>query len=201
MISLLRFLPLVLAALLPVACSFKTPAEPITALQAGKTFNRQGSFMLGPNDQLDIFVFGEERLSGRFTISPTGTLSFPLIAPMNVAGMNTTQLSRRLEGALDSYIKGPRVAVSIPSVRSFQVFFQGEVARVGAVNLTSETNLLQAISMAGGLNSFATGRLVLVRQIGHGKVKRYAMQYEDLLAGDNQVDSITLETGDVIVAE
>jgi polysaccharide export outer membrane protein len=183
------------------ACSSRIPADPISELQASKTFTRQGTFMIGPGDQLDIFVFGEEKLSGRFTVSPTGILAFPLINTLNVTGMSSQVLTKRLEAALDSYIKSPRVAVSLPSVKSFQVFFNGEVKRVGALNLSSETNILQALTLAGGLSDFATGRIVLVRQIGNSKVKRYALQYEDILAGDKFVDGITVETGDVIIAE
>lgn len=187
--------------LLMGACASRIPAEPITQLQANKTFTRQGTFMIGPGDQLDIFVFGEERLSGRFTISPTGILAFPLIPSFNVAGMSSTQLTKRLEMALESYIKAPRVAVSLPSVKSFQVFFGGEIKKIGALNLTSETNLLQALTLAGGLTDFASGRIVIVRQVGNSKVKRYAVNYEDILTGEKFVDAITLETGDVIIAE
>ncbi|MBC7531319.1 MAG: polysaccharide biosynthesis/export family protein [Oligoflexus sp.] len=191
----------VLAMGLSHACASRIPAEPVSQLQASKTFTRQGTFMIGPGDQLDIFVFGEEKLSGRFTISPTGILAFPLINTLNVTGMSSQQLTKRLEAALDVYIKAPRVAVSLPSVKSFQVFFSGEIKRVGGLNLTSETNLLQALTLAGGLSDFASGRIVLVRQIGNSKVKRYAMQYEDILAGEKFMDGITLETGDVIIAE
>ncbi|RYZ48777.1 MAG: hypothetical protein EOP07_25380 [Proteobacteria bacterium] len=183
------------------ACSSRIPADPVSELQASKTFTRQGTFMIGPGDQLDIFVFGEDKLSGRFTVSPTGILAFPLINTLNVSGMSSQVLTKRLEAALDTYIKSPRVAVSLPSVKSFQVFFNGEVKRIGALNLSSETNILQALTLAGGLTDFASGRIILVRQIGNSKVKRYALQYEDILAGDKFVDGITVETGDVIIAE
>ncbi len=183
------------------ACSYRIPAEDISQLQAGKTFNRQGNFLIGPGDEVDVFVFGEERLTGRFTVSPTGLLSFPLIAPMMVSGMTTAQLTRRLEVALQGLVKNPKVAVNVLGVRSFQVYFAGEVARVGVVQLTSETSFLQALTMAGGLSEFATGRLVLVRQLGNNKVRRFALRYEDVLTGERYLDNITLEAGDVIYAE
>lgn len=197
----MKYILFALLVSLASACSSRIPADPVSELQASKTFTRQGTFMIGPGDQLDIFVFGEEKLSGRFTVSPTGILAFPLINTLNVSGMSSQVLTKRLEAALDSYIKSPRVAVSLPSVKSFQVFFNGEVKRIGALNLSSETNILQALTLAGGLTDFATGRIILVRQIGNSKVKRYAMQYEDILAGDKFVDGITVETGDVIIAE
>jgi polysaccharide export outer membrane protein len=183
------------------ACSYRIPAEDISQLQAGKTFNRQGSFMIGPGDEIDVFVFGEERLTGRFTVSPTGVLAFPLIAPIAVSGMTTAQLTKRLESSLSGIVKSPRVAVSVLGIRSFQVYFAGEVQRVGAVSLTSETTFLQALTLAGGLSEFATGRIVLIRQLGNNKVRRFALRYEDILTGERYVDNITLESGDVIFAE
>ncbi|RZA12295.1 MAG: hypothetical protein EOP10_31615, partial [Proteobacteria bacterium] len=101
----MKYLWLIIAVTFINACATRIPAEPISQLQASKTFTRQGTFMIGPGDQLDIFVFGEERLSGRFTISPTGILAFPLINSLNVTGMSSTQLTKRLEGALEAYIK------------------------------------------------------------------------------------------------
>lgn len=197
----MKYLLFAMLLSLAPACSSRIPADPVSELQASKTFTRQGTFMIGPGDQLDIFVFGEDKLSGRFTVSPTGILAFPLINTLNVSGMSSQVLTKRLEAALDTYIKSPRVAVSLPSVKSFQVFFNGEVKRIGALNLSSETNILQALTLAGGLTDFASGRIILVRQIGNSKVKRYALQYEDILAGDKFVDGITVETGDVIIAE
>ncbi|MBC7659025.1 MAG: polysaccharide biosynthesis/export family protein [Chitinophagaceae bacterium] len=199
----MKLIGLLVLMMMPLwnACAYRIPAAPASELQATKTFTRQGTFMIGPGDQLDIFVFGEEKLSGRFTISPTGILAFPLLNTLNVTGMSSTQLTKRLETALASYIKVPRVAVSLPSVKSFQVYFSGEVKKIGSLNLTSETNILQALTLAGGLTDFASGRIVLVRQIGNSKVKRYALQYEDILGGEKFVDGITLETGDVIIAE
>ena len=183
------------------ACSYRIPADDITQLQAGKTFNRQGNFMIGAGDEVDVFVFGEEKLSGRFTVSPTGVLAFPLITPIPVAGMTTQQLTKRLESALESLVKNPRVSVSLLGIRSFQVFFGGEVRRVGAVPLNSETTFLQAITLAGGLTEFASGRIVLIRQIGNNKVRRFALRYDDILTGERYLDNITLESGDVIFVE
>ena len=183
------------------ACSYRIPAEDISQLQGGKTFNRQGNFLIGPGDEIDIFVFGEEKLTGRFTVSPTGVLSFPLIAPIPVVGMTTSQLSKRLDLALQGMVKNPRIAVNVLGVRSFQVYFAGEVKRVGAVQLTSETSFLQALTLAGGLSEFATGRIVLIRQLGNNKVRRFALRHEDILTGERFLDTITLEAGDVIYVE
>jgi polysaccharide export outer membrane protein len=182
-------------------CTFHIPAEDISQLQAGKTFTRQGGFMIGPGDEIDIVVYGEEKLSGRFTVSPAGILTFPLIAPINVIGMTAAQLTKRLESALDGMVKNPRVTAALLGVRSFSVFFAGEINRIGVVPLTSETTFLQAMTRAGGPTAFATGRIVLIRQVGNNKVRRFSLRYEDILTGEKYIDNITLESGDVIYVE
>jgi len=183
------------------SCTFHIPAEDISQLQAGKTFNRQGGFTIGPGDEIDIVIYGEERLSGRFTVSPAGILTFPLIAPINVVGLTVAQLTKRLESALDSMVKNPRVTASLLGVRSFSVYFAGEISRIGVIPLTSETTFLQAMTLAGGPTAFATGRIVLIRQVGNNKVRRFSLRYEDILTGEKYIDNITLESGDVIYVE
>ncbi len=183
------------------SCVFHIPAEDISQLQAGKTFNRQGSYLIGSGDEIDIVVYGEEKLSGRFTVSPAGVLTFPLIAPINVIGMTAAQLTKRLESALDGMIKNPRVTAGLLGVRSFSVYFAGEITRIGVVPLTSETTFLQAMTLAGGPTAFATGRIILIRQVGNNKVRRFSLRYEDILTGERYIDNITLESGDVIYVE
>ncbi len=197
------FIKAVLLGLLPLlaSCAFHIPAEDISQLQAGKTFTRQGGFMIGPGDEIDIVVYGEDKLSGRFTVSPAGILTFPLIAPINVVGMTASQLTKRLESALDAMIKNPRVTASLLGVRSFSVYFAGEIGRIGVIPLSSETTFLQAMTLAGGPTPFATGRIVLIRQVGNNKVRRFSLRYEDILTGEKYIDNITLESGDVIYFE
>ncbi|SMF13174.1 polysaccharide biosynthesis/export family protein [Pseudobacteriovorax antillogorgiicola] len=183
------------------SCSHYIDAEPLKNIQSGRTFDRQGTYRISPGDQVNVLVYGEDKLSGVFTISSTGFLSVPLIPPLQVSGLTTQQLNRKLGNALRSLIKSPRVSTSLTGAKNFQVYFTGEVNTVGAVNLTNETTLLQAISLAGGLNEFASGRIVLVRKIASKQVKRYATSYEDILSGSLQLDHLSLEAGDVIIAE
>ncbi|RYZ88828.1 MAG: hypothetical protein EOP04_08415 [Proteobacteria bacterium] len=201
----LRLSPLLLMlslSTLLTSCFFRIPAEDISQLQAGKTFDRQGGYLIGPNDELDIAVFGEESLTGRYTISPAGMLNFRLVSPINVNGMTPAQVTKRLEMALAGIVKRPRVTVALMASRSFNVYFSGQVTRVGTVSLTSETTFLQALTLAGGLTPFATGRIVLIRQIGDAKkVRRFSLRYEDILSGEKFLDSVTLESGDVLYVE
>ncbi|MFW7377341.1 MAG: polysaccharide biosynthesis/export family protein [Oligoflexus sp.] len=183
------------------ACSHRISAEDISKLQAGKTFDRQGVYRIGVGDEISVRVFGDQEISGNYIVSPTGFLHLPLIDPIQVAGLSSAQLTTRLKNALQRLIKDPRVTIALTGVRSFQVYFAGEVNRVGAVNLTNETSFLQAITLGGGLTEFASGRIVLIRKVDQNKVRRFSTTYERILAGKDSTDYITLESGDVIFAE
>ena len=183
------------------SCTHYIEAEPFSKIKSGRTFDRQGTYRMSPGDRVNVLVYGEDKLSGNYIVSSTGFLAIPLIPPLQVSGLTAQQLNRKLSNALRGIIKSPRVSTSLTGVKNFRVFFNGEVGSVGAVNLTSETSLLQAVSMAGGLTDFATGRIVLVRKVDSKNVKRYATDYDDILSGLYQLDHLSLEAGDIIIAE
>ena len=183
------------------SCSHYIDAEPLSSIKSGKTFDRQGSYRIGPGDEVNVLVYGEEKISGTYKVSTTGFLAIPLLPPMQVSGLTSQQLNRKIATALRSLIKSPRVTTSLTGIKNFQVFFTGEVNRIGAINLTNETSFLQALTLAGGLTEFASGRIVLVRKLSSNQIKRYSTDYDDILSGSAQLDRITLEAGDVVIAE
>jgi polysaccharide export outer membrane protein len=190
-----------ITALTGSGCAHRIEADDISQLKAGRTFDRQGSYRIGIGDEVSIRIFGDEEISGDYIVSPTGYLNLPLINPIQASGLTASQVTVKVRNAVRRLIKNPRVTVSLTGVRSFQVYFAGEVNRVGSVNLTNETSFLQALALAGGLTDFASGRIILIRKVGQNKIKRFATTYEEILTGDELTDYITLESGDVIYAE
>ena len=199
--KLLQLLITLTATLALSSCTHYIDAEPFSKVQSGRTFDRQGIYRISPGDQISVLVYGEDRLSGQYTVSSSGFLTLPLIPPIQVSGLTNQQLSSKLQTALRQMVKNPRVTTSLTGTKNFQVFFTGEVGSIGAVSLTNETTLLQALTLAGGLNDFASGRIVLVRKLRDKTIRRYATDYEDILSGEGQLDSLSLEAGDVIIAE
>ena len=182
-------------------CSHPITAEQIVGLRSGKNFDRAGSYNVGAGDVIFVKVFGEETLSGNYTISPTGILSVPLIAPLSVLGLAPHQLEDKLRSALTRVIKNPEVSVTVTEIRSLAVFFGGEVAKVGSLNLSNKTTVLQGIILAGGLTRFASERIVIIRRVDDMKTRRYETSWGALLDGTNNLDNTTLESGDIVIAE
>ena len=60
-------------------CAAAVPAQDLTRAVSGATFNRIGDYVISANDQINVKVFGQDNLTGTFTVSPTGSLTFPLV--------------------------------------------------------------------------------------------------------------------------
>jgi polysaccharide export outer membrane protein len=196
-----RAITLIMLVWTIAGCAPTIVAFDLTKAMAGTTFNRQGDYIIGGTDQLSVKVFGEEKMSGPYTVAPTGVLSFPLIGFIQAEGLTSIQLEGKLQQALRPYIKSPRVTVVVTSRDSYQVFFSGEVTRPGALKLENKTTLVQGLAAAGGLTKFASGRIVLLRHFADGQVQRYATTHQQLLSGKNRLDRFVLERGDVVHAE
>ena len=183
------------------ACTAAIPAADLAEAVAGSTFTRQGEYLVSATDQIVVKVYGQESLSGTYTVSPSGLVTFPLIGFIQASGQTALQLTDRLQRALQAYVKNPLVTVSVATRDSLQVFYSGEFNKPGVAVLGGRTTVLQGIAVGGGLTKFASGRVILLRQTPSGAVQRYATTYAKLLNGASGVDRITLERGDVLHAE
>lgn len=182
------------------SCVSSLPAEDIGQIRSGKSFNRLGEYVIGPGDTLQILVQNEESLTGTFVVSPQGSLKLPIVGEVPASGKSTKDLAINLRQRLRRYVKNPVVSVQSGPI-GITVYFTGETAKKGPVRLQGRRNLLEAISTAGGLTTFASERIILIRNQGNGVKKRYATTYEDILLGRNNLYFLYLEDGDYIHAE
>lgn len=192
---------LILCLAQATACTSAIPAGELSEAVGGSTFTRQGEYLISASDQVTVKVFGQESLSGTYTVTPSGLLTFPLIGFIQASGQTSLQLSERLQRSLQAYVKNPLVTVSVLTRDSLQIFFSGEFNKPGVAVLGGRTTVLQGIAVGGGLTKFASGRIVLLRQAANGAVQRYATTYAKLLSGRGNEDRVTLERGDVLHAE
>lgn len=197
----MKYILPIFAVMFLSSCMHRVPTFEISKLKSGKSFNRSGAFVIGPRDELNITVYGDDKLSGDYIVSNTGILNLPLIPPIDVTGLTALQVSKKLQVALKNVMKYPRVSVSITAFGSMRVYLLGEVRKVGFIELQGKTNIMQAVSMAGGLTDFATGRIVLVRNSSNNIAKRYSTSWDDVLDGKYSLDFKYLESGDTLFIE
>ena len=110
------------------------------------------SYLLGPEDLLTVRVFAADDIPDKpVQIDNDGTLTLPMIGPVHAAGLTVGQLQATLVTAYKKYFKEPRVSVQVNEFHSQPVSVAGNVLTPGVVQLRGNRNLMEVISMAGGL--------------------------------------------------
>jgi polysaccharide export outer membrane protein len=125
---------------------------PDTGRPAAGRAQALGSYILGPNDVIQISALDAEELGKNpIRIEPSGHISLPLIGRIHAAGLTVVQLEDELKARLKTYIIEPEVAVTITEFRGQPVSVLGEVNRPGIVQLEGRKTLVEVLSLAGGL--------------------------------------------------
>jgi len=157
------------------------------------------SYVIGPEDMLDISVWKEPDVSRVVPVRPDGRISLPLINDVAAAGMSPQQLASSVAEKLRKYLNEPQVTVIVTQINSQRVFVVGEVLRAGAFPLIPGMTVLQALSSAGGFTTFADVKKIHVMRLHDGKHIELPFNYRDVLKGDNPEQNIKLEPGDTVV--
>lgn len=117
---------------------------------------------IGAGDLLDVRVFGQAQLSGELRVSANGEIAPPFLAPLVAAGRTPAQTEQALTQAYGQLLQHPLVSVRVVEINSRRIAVNGEVARPGLYAFTGDLTLLEALSLAGGLDpSKASPRVYL----------------------------------------
>jgi polysaccharide export outer membrane protein len=134
--------------------------EPARALE-GCT----ASYVIGPEDVLDIAVWKNTEISRTVPVRPDGKISLPLLNDVQAAGLSPMQLRESLTKALSAYMPEPAVSVLVREVHSFKVTVIGQVKAPGRYELKDRATVLDVLALAGGPNEYAArNRIVVLRQ-------------------------------------
>jgi len=155
-------------------------------------------YLIGPGDTIGINVWKEESLSGPVTVRPDGYVTLPLINEVQVIGLTTSELRKKLEAKYKEFTIDPFVTVRIEKIASSEVFLVGQVTKPGAFPLTGNETVLQLITRAGGLGIFADRKNIRVVRREGDKITEYIIDYDAIIDGDLKQD-ILLRPGDRII--
>lgn len=164
---------------------------PATRVQGQQT---PQEYTLNPGDSVEIAVFGESDFSRVVTVGADGKIALPLIGDIQAAGLTTSQLTERLTAALKSYLKNPRVLVTVRDFHRPTVLLVGQVARTGPVQIQPGWTVLDVMGIAGVTPRAALRRATLTRR--NGQV--IALDLDRLLNKGDQSVNVAVEPGDVI---
>lgn len=122
-----------------------------------------GDYRIGPEDLLEVQVFGVDQLARTVRVNSFGMVSMPLIGALPVGGMTAQEAERMISRRLaESYLQDPQVSVFIKEYTNQRVTIEGAVAKPGIYPLRGETTLLRALAMAGGQGSLSDMSNVMV---------------------------------------
>lgn len=165
--------------------------DPMPASQAESTY------VIGADDTLYISVWKEPDLTETLPVRADGKISMPLLNDVQAAGLTPMQLSAALTDKLKKYVSDPRVTIVVTQMNSQRVYVTGEVLHPGAMNLTPDMTVLQALSSAG-FTQFANTKGIYVLRNQHGSETKLAVNYKKLIKGEGG-QNVALKPGDTIV--
>lgn len=155
-------------------------------------------YRIGAEDVLHVSVWENKELTIDVVVRPDGKISVPLIQDVHSEGLTAAELADLLRSRLEAFIKDPQVSVIVTQVNSPKIYVVGNVGRPGAYPLRSDMSVLQALSIAGGFNPFASARNIrIVRGAGVRQEVR-KINYNNLI-GEKGEGNYILEPGDTIV--
>src|ERR1700739_4016792 len=132
---------------------------------AEKVANKQETLLIGPGDLLEVDVLRESDLTQKVRVRDSGEVTLPLIGDVKVGGIAPSDAADEIAKAFvaGEYLKHPQVSVTILEFGTQSVSILGQVARPGAVTITTPRSLLDVLAMAGGLIETADRHITIER--------------------------------------
>ncbi|MBD8699486.1 polysaccharide biosynthesis/export family protein [Sphingomonas sp. CFBP 13714] len=179
------------------------PELPPAAYVANKELPGE-EYVIGPLDQLNIFVWRNPELSSKVQVRPDGRITTPLVNDMSAVGKTPAQLADDMKKALGEYVKNPIVSVIVENFSgtySQQVRIVGATEKPASIPYRANMTLLDAMIAVGGLSQYAAGNKArLVRyDRASGKQSEFSLQISNLLKKGDSSANVRLEPGDVII--
>jgi len=156
-------------------------------------------YRIGPGDVLEISVWKDESLSREVLVPPDGVISFPLIGDIDVRDLTVAGLRAEVQRKLADYVPDATVTVMLLKINSLTAYVIGKVNKPGVFPIDLETNVMQILAMAGGLNPYASaGKILILRHAG-GNTRQIPFNYKHVEQGKALDQNIVLKRGDVVV--
>jgi polysaccharide export outer membrane protein len=159
----------------------------------------EGSYLLGPEDIVKISVWKDEHLTQEVVVRPDGMISFPLVGDVLAAGRTIEDVRIELVKRLNKFVPNPHVSVLATKILSYKISVIGRVNKPGEFLVGHYTDVLQALSLAGGLTPFAAENDIRVIRRARGEQQVFQFRYGDIRKGKELEQNIILERGDVVV--
>lgn len=158
--------------------------------------------VIGPGDVLKIYVYGHTDLTLETKVSASGSITYPLIGTVPVAGLAPAVAEQKIAVLLEEggYIRKPQVNVIVTLMQSQQVSVLGMVNKPGRYPIDSVRTLTDVLALAGGVNADG-GDIVTLIRIRDGKTQRETIDLIEMVRSADFKQNIELMSNDVIYVE
>jgi polysaccharide export outer membrane protein len=160
---------------------------------------QDSGYILQPGDVLEISVWKEKDLQRDVVVLPDGSLSFPLAGEIQASNKTVEQLRKEISTRLAKYIPGAVVTVSAKQIQGNKIYVVGKVNRPGEFITSRYVDVMQAISIAGGVTPFAAVNSIQVLRRVNGVQTAIPFKYSKVESGSSLESNIILQSGDVVV--
>jgi polysaccharide export outer membrane protein len=172
-------------------------AAPTAAQEAVSAYGPD--YLIGPGDVLEVSVWKEEAQTKSVVVLPDGNFSFALIGEIQAANRTLADLKKEIMIRLVKYAPKEEVNLEVKQVNSMLVYVIGRVNQPGRFVLNTNVDVLQALSIAGGLNPFAKRTQIKVFRKEGGKTTILRFNYDEVTDGEKLGQNVILKRGDVVV--
>jgi len=211
MVTLLSTLFLISCAYPPLENNVKVPSD--------------YTYIIGPGDGIEIFVWDNPDISKSVTVRPDGKISTPLIDDLVASGKTPSQLARDIEENLSKFVRDPLVSIM---VNSFTGIYEQQVRVIGQISgggrsgggggggrgglgggnnrysakafpYKKDMTLLDLMIQLGGIGQYADGnRSSIIRTIDN-KTYQFGVKIDDLIQDSDLSANIRILPGDILI--
>lgn len=161
--------------------------------------NLPETYKLLPGDSINVSVWKEPDLQRDIVVRPDGRFTFPLVGDVVAVGKSVAEVQEELVSKLERFIPEAVLTVSVTEARGNKIYVIGQVQRPGEYIVNPMVDVVQALSVAGGMTPFAAvNDVIILRREGSRQVVRQ-FRYGEVEKGRNLEQNITLRAGDVVV--
>lgn len=157
------------------------------------------NYIIQPGDTLFISVWKEQDLQADILVRPDGKFSFPLIGEVDVQGKNMEQLRQEVAQRIKKFVSDADVLVAARQLQGNKVYVIGKVNRPGEFPMNRPLDVMQALSVAGGMTQFADDDDIIIIRRKKSEQKVFRFDYGEVERGENLKQNILLHSGDVVV--
>lgn len=173
-----------------------TTAQPKTQVPEDYTY------LIGPGDEVNIFVWRNPEVSNAVTVRPDGKITSPLVEELAASGKTPAELARDIEEVLSTYIKEPIVTVIVQQFAgpySQQIRIIGEAHQPQSIPYRQKMSLMDVMIAVGGLTEFAAGNKATIARVVDGELREYTVRISSLLRDGDISANVDMLPGDILI--